>query len=74
VADLPTYVLERVFDAPSELVWKTWTDPKLVPRWYGPGAESIVHRHESEPGGLWLHESCGAAIKLLAELLAGLQV
>lgn len=56
MADLPTYVLERVFDAPRELVWKTWTDPKLVPRWYGPGVKSIVHRHELKPGGLWLHE------------------
>lgn len=56
MADSPTYVLERVFDAPRELVWKTWTDPKLVPRWYGPGVKSIVHRHELKPGGLWLHE------------------
>jgi uncharacterized protein YndB with AHSA1/START domain len=26
----------RVFDAPRELVWKAWTDPKLVARWWGP--------------------------------------
>ena len=32
MSDLPTYVLERVFDAPRELVWKTWTDPKLLSR------------------------------------------
>jgi uncharacterized protein YndB with AHSA1/START domain len=56
VSNLPTYVLERVFDAPRELVWKTWTDPKLLPRWYGPGAETIIHRHELKPGGLWLSE------------------
>ena len=54
--DLPTYVLERVFDAPRELVWKAWTDPELLPRWYGPGVETIVHRHELKPGGLWLGE------------------
>jgi uncharacterized protein YndB with AHSA1/START domain len=36
MSDLPTYVLARVFDAPRELVWKTWTDPTLLPRWYGP--------------------------------------
>ena len=53
---VPTYMLERVFDAPRELVWRTWTDPELVPRWYGPGVESIVHRLEVKPGGLWLHE------------------
>jgi len=56
MSDLPTYVLERVFDAPRELVWKTWTDPELLPRWYGPRAETIVHRLELKPGGLWLVE------------------
>jgi uncharacterized protein YndB with AHSA1/START domain len=56
VSDLPTYVLERVFDAPRELVWKTWTDPKLLPRWYGPNVETIVHLLELKPGGLWLLE------------------
>ena len=56
MSDLPTYVLERVFDAPCALVWKTWTDPKLLPRWYGPNVETIVHRLELKPGGLWLVE------------------
>ena len=36
MSDLPTYTLERVFDASRELVWKTWTDPKLLARWYVP--------------------------------------
>lgn len=53
---LPTYVIERVFDAPPELVWKAWTDPRLLPRWYGPRTETIVHRLELKPGGLWLVE------------------
>jgi len=56
MSDLPTYVLERVFDAPRELVWKAWTDPKLLPRWYGPNVETIIHRLELKPGGLWLVE------------------
>ena len=54
--DLPTYVLERVFEAPRELVWTTWTDPDLLARWYGPNVETIVHRLEVKPGGLWLGE------------------
>jgi uncharacterized protein YndB with AHSA1/START domain len=29
-------VITRVFDAPRELVWKAWTDPKLVAQWWGP--------------------------------------
>jgi uncharacterized protein YndB with AHSA1/START domain len=56
MSDLPTYVLERVFDAPRELVWKTWTDPELLPRWYGPNVETIIHLLELKPGGLWLVE------------------
>lgn len=29
-------VVERVFDAPRELVWRAWTDPEHFKRWYGP--------------------------------------
>jgi len=28
-------VVTRVFDAPRELVWKAWTDPKYVMQWVG---------------------------------------
>ena len=56
MSDLPTYVLERVFDAPRGLVWKAWTDPELLPRWYGPKVETIIHRLDVKPGGLWLGE------------------
>ncbi|MFZ0807017.1 MAG: SRPBCC domain-containing protein [Candidatus Sulfotelmatobacter sp.] len=29
-------IITRVFDAPRELVWKAWTDPKSVSQWWGP--------------------------------------
>ena len=29
-------VITRIFDAPRELVWKAWTDPERVMRWWGP--------------------------------------
>ena len=29
-------VITRVFDAPRELVWKAWTEPKHLMRWWGP--------------------------------------
>ena len=29
-------VVTRVFDAPRELVWKAWTEPKYVMQWSGP--------------------------------------
>ena len=44
MTELPTYILERSFDAPRELVWRTWTEPELLARWYGPRVETIVHR------------------------------
>lgn len=56
MSELPIYVLERVFDAPRELVWQAWTDADLLARWYGPRVETIVHSLEVKPGGLWLNE------------------
>jgi uncharacterized protein YndB with AHSA1/START domain len=29
-------VITRIFDAPRELVWKAWTDPDHLARWWGP--------------------------------------
>lgn len=29
-------VITRVFDAPREAVWKAWTDPEELKRWWGP--------------------------------------
>ena len=29
-------VITRIFDAPRELMWKAWTDPECVKRWWGP--------------------------------------
>ena len=56
MSDLPEFVLDRIFDAPREMVWRAWTDPDLLPRWYGPGAETIIHKFDLKPGGLWLGE------------------
>lgn len=28
--------IERIFDAPRELVWNAWTQPELVMQWWGP--------------------------------------
>ena len=33
-----TVTLTRVFDAPRELVWRAWTDPKHMAQWFGPRA------------------------------------
>lgn len=31
-----TLVIDRVFDAPRELVWKAWTEPEMIKKWWGP--------------------------------------
>lgn len=52
MTDLPTYVLERSFAAPPELVWRAWTDEKLFARWYGPNIETIIHQQDLRVGGV----------------------
>lgn len=56
MSDLPEYEYEREFDAPVDLVWRAWTDPELLSRWYGPNVETIIHQFDLEPEGCWLNE------------------
>jgi uncharacterized protein YndB with AHSA1/START domain len=51
-----TFTIERHFDAPRALAWRCWTDPELLARWYGPGIETIIHKLDVRPGGVWLNE------------------
>ncbi|OZM75020.1 ATPase [Amycolatopsis antarctica] len=45
---------ERAFDAPRELVYRAFTDPELVTRWWGPDALStVVETLEARAGGNW---------------------
>ncbi|MFI5226634.1 MAG: SRPBCC domain-containing protein [Candidatus Limnocylindrales bacterium] len=47
-------VMERVFEAPRELVWKVMNDPELVTRWWGPqGYTTTVEEMDVRPGGRW---------------------
>ena len=38
------------------MVWRAWTEPELLARWYGPNIETIIHKFDLKPGGLWLNE------------------
>lgn len=52
----PEIVIERVFDGPPALVWKTWTDPEHVMRWWGPkGFTSPVCKADFRVGGSYLY-------------------
>jgi uncharacterized protein YndB with AHSA1/START domain len=45
-------VLTRMFDAPRELVFKAWTDPKCVAQWWRPrGFTNPVCELDVRPGG-----------------------
>lgn len=49
-------VIERMFDAPRELVWKAWTDPQMVRRWWGPkGFVAPAAEIDFRVGGKWLY-------------------
>lgn len=54
-------VFERTFDAPREKVWRAFTDPELVPRWWGPHETSTeVIEMDVRPGGKWRYVSRAA--------------
>ncbi|MHC1754138.1 MAG: SRPBCC domain-containing protein [Methanosarcina sp.] len=49
-------VITRIFDAPRELVWKAWTDPERVKRWWGPkDFTSPVSKIDLRVGGSYLN-------------------
>ncbi|WP_223829952.1 SRPBCC domain-containing protein [Paenibacillus arenilitoris] len=46
--------LERVFDAPRELVFKVFSDAEHLKKWWGPrGWEVTVSNMDFRPGGFW---------------------
>jgi uncharacterized protein YndB with AHSA1/START domain len=56
-------VMTRYFDAPPELVFKTYIDPNLISKWWGPRrlTTSVINM-DVRPGGIWrfvLRESDG---------------
>jgi uncharacterized protein YndB with AHSA1/START domain len=47
-------IVNRIIDAPKELVFRTVTDPLLVPQWWGPRRLTTrVHKMNVMPGGSW---------------------
>jgi uncharacterized protein YndB with AHSA1/START domain len=52
-------VITRIFDAPRELVWKAWTDPEYLMRWWGPkDFTSPVCKMDFRVGGKYLFCMC----------------
>lgn len=44
---------ERIFAAPRERVWRAFTEPELIARWWGRGNKLMVERPAVERGGHW---------------------
>jgi uncharacterized protein YndB with AHSA1/START domain len=52
--DPRSIVATRVFDAPRELVFAAWTDPKHLAQWWGPdGFTTTTRSIDVRPGGVW---------------------
>lgn len=45
--------VERTVDAPRDLVWRAFSEPELLARWWARGNPMTVERYELRPGGHW---------------------
>ncbi|MGZ3864476.1 MAG: SRPBCC family protein [Bacteroidia bacterium] len=46
--------VERLLNAPVELVWEVWTDPEHIKNWWGPvGFTNTIDKMEVKEGGIW---------------------
>ena len=46
--------IERIFDAPRDRVFAVYTDPALIPEWWGPrGTTTVVDKMDVRTGGDW---------------------
>ncbi len=53
-------VISRVIDAPRELVWEAWTNPKYADKWWGPnGFVNTTESMDLRVGGEWRYMMVG---------------
>ena len=53
-SDPRSIIGSRVFDAPRDLVFTAFTDPKHLAQWWGPdGFTTTTHSFDFRPGGVW---------------------
>lgn len=54
IVDGAELVIERIFDAPRELVWAAMTSAEHIAKWLGPhGTTTTVEEWDVRPGGKW---------------------
>lgn len=53
-------LITREFDAPPELVWRAWTTPELVKRWFGGNHGEVISAEiDLRVGGRWRYVVSG---------------
>jgi uncharacterized protein YndB with AHSA1/START domain len=46
--------VSRLLNAPRALLWKLWTEPEHITKWWGPtGFTNTIFKMEVKPGGEW---------------------
>ncbi len=54
--DIEPFVMTRTFNAPRDVVWKAWTEPKRLMEWWGPkGFTMKSAKVDLKPGGMYLY-------------------
>jgi uncharacterized protein YndB with AHSA1/START domain len=53
--------VERVFDAPRDHVFSVWTDPALIPEWWGDS--TVVEEMDVRPGGTYRFKTPYGAVE-----------
>lgn len=52
--------LTRLIAAPPEVVWRCWTDPAILPKWFGPEGFSCATKEiDLRQGGQWRFDMTG---------------
>lgn len=48
-------VITRLLNAPRELAFDVWTNPKHIDKWFGPtGFRNVTSKMDFRPGGEWI--------------------
>ena len=53
--------VERIFDAPRRHVYSVWTDPELIPEWWGDGTD--VEEMDVRPGGMYRFRTANGVVE-----------
>ncbi len=62
-------VIERVWPAPIELIWKLWTTKEELESWWGPGGFSVaIEDYELRPDGAFNYTMSASSPEMLAAM------